>query len=120
MDFELKSVQHASQIQDHKIQSLNETLKSKESEVCNIAGFLSHQSPNWRPMHARKALSVLMELTNPKGGLFIVPLIALNLHTSQLCLPIGCKACWDQEQKQLACMKIEEQWSAMKRMKMKR
>lgn len=36
MNFELKSVQHTSWAQDHKIQNLSEVLKSKENEVCNV------------------------------------------------------------------------------------
>ncbi|XP_066479086.1 myomegalin isoform X3 [Tiliqua scincoides] len=44
MDFELKSVQHASQIQDHKIHNLNETVKSKESESEELYHVIERQN----------------------------------------------------------------------------
>ncbi|CAI5776227.1 SMYLE_N domain-containing protein [Podarcis lilfordi] len=68
MDFELKSVQHTSQRQDHKIQTLNETLKSKEKESEELYRVIEGQNETIAKLQDTLHKTQLGQLQIPGGS----------------------------------------------------
>ncbi|KAH0618189.1 hypothetical protein JD844_017188 [Phrynosoma platyrhinos] len=68
MTFELRSVQHASQRQDHRIQHLNETLKNKENECEELNRIIGEQSETITKLQDMLHRSQLGQLQISKGS----------------------------------------------------
>ncbi|XP_062989218.1 myomegalin isoform X2 [Elgaria multicarinata webbii] len=68
MNFELKSVQHTSQRQDHKIQNLKEILKSKENESEELYHVIEGQNETIAKVQDMLHRSQLGQLQIPEGS----------------------------------------------------
>ncbi|XP_067323787.1 myomegalin isoform X2 [Anolis sagrei] len=68
MTFELRSVQHSSQMQGHKIQHLNETLKSKENECQQLNDIIGEQNETITKLQDMLHRSQLGQLQIPEGS----------------------------------------------------
>nr|XP_060630298.1 myomegalin isoform X6 [Anolis sagrei ordinatus] len=68
MTFELRSVQHSSQMQGHKIQHLNETLKSKENECQQLNDIIGEQNETVTKLQDMLHRSQLGQLQIPEGS----------------------------------------------------